>query len=604
MCGIVGISGEHVERYKDNLSFMVSSLIHRGPDENGTTYFSNCILGHTRLSIIDLKTGRQPMLSQDKKLAVTFNGEIYGYKELRRSLDYHFQTTSDTEVLIALYRKYGPEMVERLPGMFAFAIWDNENQSLFCARDRFGEKPFYYAFGKNGELIFGSEIKTILASKLIEPKLNQEALSHYLQTLYVHPMQSIYTNVYTLPPGHCITYRKQSVAIRKYWQLPVTNNTLSLYDATEQFRSLLERSVKKQLVADVPVGAFLSGGLDSSTIVSIASDYSADLKTFSFGFEGNETDILYARDVARKYKTEHIELTDKSLRIDDLLIQMQSVYDEPFADSSNIPTYLVAKLASEHVKVVLSGDGADELLAGYSFWYRPLLSMEEQMCRKGKLQELFYFLLLAIKKFELFGRNKSHNNLMGVDLFRKTDSISHAHCLQKQYFTDTELQQLGIKAWRPPVDICATNTVDDALRTDLLDYMPGDILVKIDRASMANGVELRAPFLDVDFASLCISLPYCMKINRSRDKEILRQAYSMKWPEPVRRRSKLGFGAPVPEWLAREEVKMIKRDYLSDPNKKIHSILDLNNNAMYASKDTYKTWILLVLSIWLEQHRF
>ena len=604
MCGIAGIITPCASEYHDRLTSMVSSLRHRGPDDQGMYFFGNCALGHARLSIIDIQGGRQPMLSYDQLLGLTFNGEIYGYKKLRQDLHYPFQTSSDTEVILALYQEHHHQMLDYLPGMFSFALWDEKRQSLYCARDRFGEKPFYYAIGDGGEFIFSSEIKAILATNLLKPKLNLEALAHYLQRLYVHPTQTIYSNIHTLPPAHFLVYGNNTYTVKPYWKFPLTDDHISISDAVEKFQLLLEKAVVNQLIADVPVGAFLSGGLDSSTIVSIAGRYCDHIKTFSFGFEGDHSELPYARAVADKYQTDHTELHDTNTRLGELLIDMQKVYDEPFADSSNIPSYLIAKLAREHTKVILSGDGADELIAGYSYWYNPLLIMKKRMKYPYFMKLLMINLAHITTKLRLPLPPEFARHLQGIINLKNCKTIEEAHRLQTLQFTSQELIHLGISPWRPNTTYHHMNNIDDALRMDLQDYMPGDILVKIDRATMAHGLELRAPFLDVDFASFCISLPYNMKITSTRDKEILRLSYEKYWPLLVQTRSKQGFGAPVSEWMKRPELQKIKQDYLQNKQNKIFSIFDKINLDAYIDADNSRTWILLVLSIWMEQNQF
>jgi asparagine synthase (glutamine-hydrolysing) len=602
MCGIAGIVSNETIKYKEQLETMVKSIRHRGPDGSGTFYFKNCALGHVRLSIVDLSTGQQPMLSPNQKSGIIFNGEIYGYRDIKETIhNFSFNTTSDTEVILALYEKYGKDFLKYLPGMFAFAVWDDMNQELICARDRFGEKPFYYAFGNNGEFIFASEIKAIIASGLITPILDYNSLNFYLQHLYIHPHQTIYQNIYTLPPAHSLRYYKGKVIIERYWQLPEMNKDIELSEATEQFKDLLDRAVAKQLIADVPVGAFLSGGLDSSTIVALASRHQSNLSTFSFGFEESVNEHPFAKQVAEGYCTNHVELSDNYVDIGDLLLEMQDVYDEPFADSSNIPTYLISKLARQYGKVVLTGDGGDELLAGYDFWYKPLLSFEYKP-EYNKTVILMYH--LADRFGKLLGRpipNYLQNRIKGPQ--NNINAVAETHVQQNVFFTATKLQQLGLNIYTTSaISGYQSGTVDDALRMDIQDYMPGDILVKTDRASMANGLELRAPFLDVDFASFCISLPSRLKINHNTDKLILRKAFEMSWPEEIRNRGKRGFGAPVEKWLLKDSVKLLKDEYLNNPKRRIFDLISFEESRCFVSQNDYKTWILLVLSLWLEKH--
>ena len=607
MCGIAGIIAPRAKSYQDRLESMIESVRHRGPDDRGTYYYPHCALGHTRLSIVDLETGRQPMFSPDRQAALVFNGEIYGYQKIRSELDgYHFQTSSDTEVILALYSRYQENLISRLPGMFAFALWDESRQSLFCARDRFGEKPFFYCFGRNGEFIFASEIKALIASELITPVLSRTSISHYLRHLYVHPHRTIYENVFTLPPAHTLTYRDSHIRVERYWQLPRINDHIEMGEAVDEFKRLLEKAVRNQLIADVPVGAFLSGGLDSTTITAIASRYKSNLQSYSFGFKGIPDELSYARMVARKYGTEHREMSDNNIEIGQLLMEMQKVYDEPFADSSNIPTYLICKLARRHGKSILTGDGGDELLAGYS-WYKPLFFMEAD-----PNPSLWKTCLIR-----LMSRMAAWTDSPKMDQWRyqaralwnwgQHSSITQAHLSQNQYFTNAELLTLEL----PITSVCLPNTswphsdtINDAMFIDVENYLPGDILVKIDRASMANSLELRAPFLDVEFASFCLSLPSRLKMNSRNDKVVLRNAYSNTWPEPIRTRGKQGFGAPLSQWLRMDSVRALEKEYLNDPGKKIFGLIPFERCRTISEKDNSRTWILLVLAIWMENHSF
>ncbi len=438
MCGIAGIITKDSEKYKSELDRMLQSIKHRGPDGFGSFFYDNCALGHVRLSIIDLSTGGQPMFSPDKKIAVTFNGEIYGYKELRDDLsrNYDFQTSSDTEVIIAGYEKYNEAMIHKLPGMFAFAIWDENQQKLFAARDRFGEKPLYYAIGRGGEFIFASEIKAILATGLIEPVLSRDALVDYLRHLYISPDKTIYENIFTLPPAHTMVWQEGKIKIERYWQVPVTDQTIGLAEASEKFKVLLDKAVKEQLIADVSVAAFLSGGLDSSTIVAEASRYNANLNTLAFGFGDSINELPYARAVAKKYNTNHSEINALDFDLVELIQEMQDVYDEPFADSSNIPTYIISKEAKKLAKVVLTGDGGDELFGGYTFWYKSLLYMQEKS--PLALSKIVRLLLSGQKNKsrELLYRYRGHKNQ------RKYENLMEAHVAKNTYFKDIELREL------------------------------------------------------------------------------------------------------------------------------------------------------------------
>jgi asparagine synthase (glutamine-hydrolysing) len=609
MCGITGIITPGVEKYREEIERMVGTLRHRGPDDMGTCFFSQCALGHTRLTIIDPEKGHQPMLSQDRMLAVTFNGEIYGYQDLRRSMkEYSFQTFSDTEVLLALYAVYGEAMLSHLPGMFAFALWDERKAMLFCARDRFGEKPFYYALGQKGEFLFASELKAIIASNLVEPALSEESLVHYFRHLYVHPSRSIYENIYALPPAHSLTYKDGRIEVNRYWHLPATDETIAIPEATERFRFLFDKAVRSQLVADVDVGAFLSGGLDSSTVVAVASDHKKKLKTISFGFSEANNDLPFAREVAAQYETDHEELWDRDLNIADLLVTMSSVYDEPFADSSNIPTYLICRAARRHLKVVLTGDGGDELLAGYDFWYAPLYQMENTALGPPWKQTWVQLFSRILRRIGLSTDNRSTTKDLAWEWRRAFGTIARAHLSAHSYMRDADFARLGLGAIPEPEalpeELSLSDTLDDVLRLDLQCYLPGDILVKIDRASMANGLELRAPFLDVDFATFCISLPSRLKINAEGDKLILREAYADCWPPSLQNRGKQGFGAPVEKWLRQPSVYELKRSMLDDRQRKIFDVLSFEGTRFLVEQNNQKTWTLLMLALWMENHSF
>lgn len=564
MCGIAGIVATQSHRHRDSLQRMVASLRHRGPDAHGIHCFDNCILGHSRLSIVDLAGGAQPMLSPTSDaVGLTFNGEIYGYRQLRQQLHpYPFRTCGDTEVILALYDQFGADLACHLPGMFAFALWDDRHQRLIAARDRFGEKPFYYAIGCDGEFIFASEIKAILATGLVDPHLDRDALAHYLQYLYVHPSQSIYREIHPLPPGHLLERDAAGkITVRRYWELPACDETITADQAVEELRHRLDRAVARQLVADVPVGVFLSGGLDSSTITALAAGHSTQVKTFAFGFGDAINELPFAHEVASLYRTDHHDLEDQHSDLADLLWTMARVYDEPFADSSNVPTYLICKLARQHAKVVLSGDGGDELLAGYGMWYRPLLNPDAL-----------------------------------------STTVAAAHLKQKQYFSEATIRKLGLQPSAASGVVTDANTLDDAMRMDLCDYLPGDILTKIDRASMAHGLELH-PFLDVDLAAFCIRLPYRLKIDGEHDKLLLRQAFGHLWPASLHTRSKQGFGAPVSHWLKRGPVSRLKEQYLDDPHRRLFDLLPFDLTREAVRRENYQTWCLLTLALWLEHHQ-
>lgn len=606
MCGIAGIVAEPPGLYEPFIQRMIGSLHHRGPDSQGFYNFPKCSLGHVRLSIIDLQTGQQPMLNNATDKGLVFNGEIYGYQHIRNNelSAYPFKTNSDTEVILALYEKYDKQFLEHLPGAFSFAIWDNAKQELICARDRFGEKPFYYAFGNNNEFIFASEIKAILASGLVDPVLDKNSLGFYLKNLYVSPSGSIYKNIFVLPPAHMLTYKNGKISRQKYWQIPETRKDLNFEEACYKFKNLLTQSVEKQLIADVPVSAFLSGGLDSSTIVAIASRFHPNINVFTFGFGKNINETGLAKKTAQKYHLKLVELEAENFHPPSLLQKMQDVFDEPFADSSNIPSFLIAREASRHSKVVLTGDGGDELLGGYA-WYPPLLKIAESTSEADIFKA--FFEILKLNAARLFNKrtNRYKQNIRNLADVR-LKSVSEYHYHQRYLFSEAEIKQmLPIHKEHQREDhFKPENTLNDAMKMDLTDYMPGDILVKIDRSSMANSLELRAPFLDIELAEFCISLPAEFKITSRATKKILRQTFQDSWIDELKTVNKQGFGAPVDEWLKSNDFQDLIKKCLLNPSSKIYQLLDFSSVKKFLHANNYKTWALLNLALWAESHKY
>lgn len=585
MCGISGIvskSGLNSGQ-KDAQDRMRLALEHRGYDASKIEFFSHCTLAHNRLSIVDISGGTQPMIMNAN--AIVFNGEIYGFNEIknRLSTEFTFTTKSDTELILVLYKKWGIHLVKHLPGMFSFAIWNNETRELFCARDRFGEKPFYYGIGKNGEFIFASEIKAIIASGLIDAQIDESSIAHYLKRAYVSPQKTIYKNIFVLPAAHQLLLKNGELKIERYWNLPERQSSMSYNDAKQEFLSLLDRSVKKQLVADIEVGAFLSGGVDSSSVVALAAKYNKSLTTFSFGFGDDINELPFANTVAKQFNTNHIEIVQDESHIADLIIEMQRVYDEPFADSSCIPTYLISKEAKKTLSVVLTGDGGDELLAGYK-WYNDLLNIENPSPFNVKN---------IIKKAII---KPSFKN-----------SFIEAHKNQNSYFTNVELNKLLLFKTtfvEPSYSFMPQNNLSDAMKMDIENYMVGDILVKIDRASMANSLELRSPYLDVDLAEFLIGLPFEYKLDANQGKKIQKDAFKGLLPNIILDRQKQGFGAPVINWLKLKNVKQLIENYLFDKNGIVFQYLDYNIVQQIIKNNGYQTWSVLNLALWLDARKY
>lgn len=606
MCGISGIVAKNSKIYEVSLLKMIESLHHRGPDNKGFHHFINCSLGHARLSIVDLETGKQPMLNPNKDIAVVFNGEIYGFQEIKAKIlvDYQFITTSDTELILALFNKFQKQFINYLPGAFSFAIWDDNEQELICARDRFGEKPFYYAFGKNNEFIFASEIKAIIASGLMEPELNNDAIAYYLKNLYIHPFENIYSNIYTLPPAHILFWKNGNLSINKYWRIPEINQNITMEEASSTFAKLLEQSVARQLIADVPVSAFLSGGLDSSTIVALAAKINPDINVFTFGFDDTINETSLAKKTAERYNLQIKELHADNYNLAELLQNMQLIFDEPFADSSNIPTYLISKEVSKYAKVVLTGDGGDELLGGYE-WYLYLYELAKKNNNSNLMQAFYYLLQTKLSFLFKYRTNRYEQNINSIKDVRN-NSVREFHFHQKYIFSEAEIHDLLNKKtnYKKYIDIPLSNTVNDAMFLDISDYMPGDILVKIDRSSMANSLELRAPFLDINVAEFCLSLPSNLKIDGKTTKKILRESFQEKWINELKTAKKQGFGAPVNRWLKTKDFQVMLKDNLYSESAKLYKFINYDAAKRYFHQANYKTWTLLNLSLWAESHFF
>lgn len=597
MCGIAALVTRSPRPGGDVVDRMVAALRHRGPDRQATWHGGRCSLGTARLGVVDLAGGAQPMADASGCCVLTFNGAIHGWQDLRRQLrGYPFRTETDTEVILALHERDPEGFVQALPGMFGLALWDAKRQRLTVARDRFGEKPVYYATGPDGTLAVASEIKALLASGLVKPELSGPALSQYLTRMHVHPAQSVYTGVQVLPPAHMLQWEDGRIRVRRYWEPPPVDPSPDMDEAVPRFRALLEQAVQRQLVADVPVGILLSGGVDSTTVAAVASRHHGALKSFSFGFQsGVQSELPFARESAARYGLLHHERLDEGIDLPALLRTMQDVYDEPFGDSSNIPTYLLCELARQHVTVVLGGDGADELLGGYMVWARELDLPVGQRPASPPAAALAALQRLGRRwRARLQGRAAPGSAL--VQRYAQTCRVvfsPESQVAMGLQPSDRHLRDCG----RYPHD-----TVDDLLRYDTEHYLPGDVLVKTDRAAMAHGLELRAPFLDLDLASYCLSLPDRLKVDAHQEKLLLRRAFETEWIPTVRQRSKQGFGSPMTQWLQQPRMAALKRDVLGNPAHRLYDWLDPAAVQPYVDLDNQQTWSLLVLALWLEAH--
>lgn len=604
MCGIAAIVGTGAEHGRDDLCRMVDAVAHRGPDGRGLAVFDSCALGHARLSIIDLDSGDQPMQDASGRYSITFNGEIYNYASLRAELEadgFTFKTHSDTEVILNAYAHWGADALDRFRGMFAFAIWDANEQTLFAARDLFGEKPLFYAPVDGSGILVASEIKALLASRRVAPDLDLAAVDAYLAFGYVPPAMCIYRAIRPLPPGCWMRWCRGQLTTTRYWRPTFETRDIGLNEAAEQLRALLQRAVRRQMVADVPVGAFLSGGLDSASIVALMQQQSdVPVKTFSVGFGTEINELPFARAVADRYGTEHYEVDLGAPTAAGALERMAEVYDEPFADTSCIPTYLIAEFARRHVKVVLSGDGGDEMFGGYG-WY-PILARSAPL--RGS--RAAWLLLRAISRATGDRYASLHRTSVAVGLAARWPDLWLRAAMNQVYLRDDRRAMLwgarrdghAFEIARTDVAAARVDGLNRAFYFDLTAYLPGDILVKVDRAAMAHGLETRAPFLDRDVAEFTLSLPPRLKADRDRTKIVLREACERFWPEAVRARGKHGFGAPYRRLLATADVRAMVA-HVFRPAGALRQLLPGVTAADAAH--SFETWMLLVLGLWLER---
>lgn len=535
---------------------MTAVIRHRGPDDDGLHSDERALLGMRRLSIVDVAGGHQPAYAADGQVCLVFNGEIYNFRELRRELEKDgivFRTHGEVEVILHMYLRHGAGAIERFDGMFAIAIWDRRCNELLLARDRFGEKPLYYTHDAR-RLMFGSELKSLLQSDDCPRDVQPDALGAYLTYGYVPSPLSIFSGVNKLLPGHFLRYRDGRVDVQRYWRPTLADTCgLSEADAAEKLAELLDRAVSSRLVSDVPFGAFLSGGLDSSTVVALmARRMSQPVKTFSIGFkEADFSELDDARQVARHLGTDHHELVVEPDAVS-LLNQLVWHFDEPFADSSAVPTFLVSQLARQHVKMVLTGDGGDELFGGYDRYLR-LMAMERLGALKGPTAAVLRA-AGAVFPDPLGGRlNRigerlrlpfDQRYLSGVALMRPDTARGlNAGAGGGNHYHLPALDDAGS-------DLGAgSSALDRAVAIDLQSYLPDDILVKLDRMAMANSLEGRAPFLHPELASFALSLPESMRVRGNVGKYLLRKVASQWLPPRAITKPKQGFAIPLAAWF-------------------------------------------------------
>ncbi len=608
MCGIAGYwTPGSID--KEAINAMLNTIVHRGPDDSGVWRDGrgSVVLGQRRLAIIDLSPGgHQPMLSDDGKTVITFNGEIYNYLELRQELEskgLRFRSQSDTEVLLKGYEIWGVNVLDKLVGMFAFVLWDEKKQQLFCARDRAGEKPLYYTQGERG-FAFASELQALTMLPWVDTTLDQEAIALYLNHSYIPAPHSIYKGVRKLPPAHAMTIDAKGMKVWRYWdpvkviEQGVIN--ISEEEALEQLGHLLRQAVKGQMIADVPLGAFLSGGIDSSTVVSIMQELSGSrpVKTFTIGFaEARFNEAEHAKAVADYIGTEHTceYLTEQDSL--NLIPQLPAMYGEPFGDASALPTHLVSRVARKHVTVSLSGDGGDEAFGGYTRHgglegYAPLLKTLSPFA--PVLKPIVKLMPSRISRLEPY---------LGKPLqvyYRSSFGTFKDHEVRSL----TGLQPYNFefeRAWNTP----NLSVRRHAMLCDMLSYMPEAVLVKVDRAAMATSLETRAPLLDHRILEWSLRLPETLV----QDKRVLKQLAFKRIPRALLERPKQGFGVPLSEWF-RKDLRNLLIDSLQPSRLKA---LGLENTAFVETlvrehisgtqDNSARLWPLLALSLWQDEQR-
>ena len=624
MCGICGfIRIKKSESDSETLLKMGNTIRHRGPDAHGEYIDDDIGLAHRRLSIIDLSvSGNQPMFSNDGIIVLVFNGEIYNFQELRQEAlnrGYQFKTRTDTEVIIALYQFYGSGLLDKLNGMFAFALWDKSKKLLFMARDRLGKKPLYF-YENGNQFIFSSEIKSILAYPGVEKEVRTDAVYDFFTYQYIPDPKTIFANIHKLEPGHYMELQDGKIKKRQYWDLTFTEPTASSEEEiTEELYNLINQSVQDRMVSDVPLGAFLSGGIDSSAVVGMmAKSQTKPVITCSIGFDSEKFDeIEYAREIANLFGTDHHEFTVKST-VNDRLKEIVSFFDEPFADPSLVPTFFVSELARQEVTVALAGDGGDENFAGYSkYAIDDTENRIRRMIPSGLRRNVLPLIKGLLPDFNHPLFNKAHTLLNTL-----TTSPDYGFFLSNAFFRDEMWQQIirddfrkQLSDYHPATltlnhykNADSNDHLSSILYTDFKTYLPGDILVKVDRMSMANSLEVRAPLLDYRVVEYVAGISSRLKLKNGEKKHILKKCFSKLLPGEILYRKKMGFSTPLAEWF-RGEIKDLSMLYLlADDNgisnffkpEKINELWQLHQSGRFDFST--ELWSFLMFEMWWQRY--
>jgi asparagine synthase (glutamine-hydrolysing) len=623
VCGIAGFTTSHQsDSHLDVAEAMVASIRHRGPDAQAVRQFNGAVLGHARLSIIDLsEAGNQPFVSNDGRYALVFNGEIYNFKTLRRELEKQgvgFRTQTDTEVVLALLAREGMAAIEKLNGMFAIAFWDNEAGTLDLIRDRIGKKPLYYT-EQNGQLLFASELKALLQCQNVPREIRPDAVYDFFAYQYVPDPKTIFKNIYKLEPGsHLHRTKTGKITVRRYWSPQMGEpESVSMEEAKGQLLDLLEDATRQRMISDVPLGAFLSGGVDSSGVVAMMAKGGHTVTTCSIGFKEkdfNETE--FAQAVANQYRTDHREHTVED-GVAERLLDICRFLDEPFADSSLVPTFLVSELARKDVTVALTGDGGDEIFAGYEKYATDW--RENQLRNKfpSSVRAVMGDLAPALRKIpgKFLRRASSLMHSLSLDqakAFYVTNTFIDDHIWQALLNADFR-KDLGdyhpSELTESIYHECGnTDHLARILYTDMRTFLPGDILVKADRMSMANSLELRSPLLDYRIIEFANQLPASLKFNRGDKKVVLRGALSPLLPPDILNRKKMGFSTPLASWF-RRELKSIAQDHFFAKGQGLEKLFERDHIRQVWEQHQRELfdhspmlWSMLMYEIWWQNY--
>ncbi len=623
MCGIVGIANTNSRSInREVLEKMNGAITHRGPDEDGFYVKENIGLAMRRLSIIDLAGGQQPIFNHDKTKAIVFNGEIYNFQELRKNLEDEgdkFYTHSDTEVILHLYEKHGVECLQFLRGMFAIAIWDDREKSLFLARDRVGKKPLLYSHQKNGDLIFGSEFQAILKHPEISREVDLEAIDNYLTFICVPAPQTAFKQIRKLKPGHWLLWKDGEIKTERYWTLDYSKKIkISEEEAIEETTRILREATKLRLISEVPLGAFLSGGVDSSCVVALmAQESEKPVKTFSIGFEEQDySELKYAKRVARHVGAEYNEFIVKPDALE-VLPTLVEHYGEPFADPSALATYYVSKETRQYVTVALNGDGGDESFAGYERHFAMKISEKYHIVPEFVRRQLIERAFLAIpsstdfrNRFTRLKRFLKAASLEKDQRYLRWMSNFQPHEKEELYTADFSEKVAGNAPVKFISEIIKQNNkgiVDATLYTDILTYLPNDLLVKVDIAAMSVSLEARSPFLDHKLMEFAATLPENIKLKGRENKYLLKKVASRLVPNEVIYRQKMGFAVPISHWFRGEMSGYVEENLLSEKFlgrnlfKESYIKHIIEEHKADKQDNSWKLWNLLMLELWYQR---